>query len=73
MVCMKTVPIIKCNLLPTDKSTFKLDFVSIKGANIDHYILRLDEKAGQATRDIIPLHGRRGGGIVESNITNKQT
>ena len=57
---LQTAHIIKKNLLPTEKSAFKLEFVPIKGTNIDHYVLSLDEDAGQETRDITPLGGSLG-------------
>ena len=63
MVGLQTAHIMKSNLLPTDKSAFKLAFVPIKGTNIDHYVLRLEEDAGQETRDITSL----GGGLGNSS------
>ena len=44
------------------KSAFKLEFVPIKGTNINHYVLRLDEDAGLETRDVKSLSGGPSGG-----------
>ena len=69
---VQTAPIIKSNLLPEVKKSCiqNLEFVPIKGTNINHYVLRLDEDAGLETRDVKSLSGGpSGGGGGGGNIT----